>query len=238
MDTGPVFFATTTWTNVFLAQGDGRDIARRCLGHLIERYWRPVYGFIRQKGRSSQDAADLTQQFFTEFIEKDIVSYAERDRGKFRTFLLACVRRFLALQHRTASRRSSTLAIPALETAENSQMFGPAVTETPERAFERNWAKALIENCVARLQEECRVLGKEMQFRVFQARFLRRRMEEPDYRSIAAEVGVSVTDVDNLLRRAKRRFRRILRREVHETTMVLGDTEDEINSLLRCLSHE
>jgi RNA polymerase sigma-70 factor (ECF subfamily) len=229
-------FTTTNWTSIFLAQDARGDAARQHLERLVERYWRPVYCFIRHKGRSHADAADATQQFFTEFIEKDIVSYADRARGKFRTFLLASVSRFLALLHRTASRRPVENPLPIADALERMKSFEPSTAETAERAFERNWAKALIDNCLAVLREECIAQGKELQYRAFAARFLKDRSAKATYGEIAGDLGVSEDDVDNLIRRAKKRFKRILREEVSGAAMTPEDIDKELALLLSHLS--
>ncbi|MCH7667263.1 MAG: hypothetical protein IH936_15200 [Acidobacteria bacterium] len=109
--------------------------------------------------------------------------------------------------------------------------------QSPEAAFDRNWAKCLIENCVERLREECDALGKNVQFKVFEARYLRRSSTGTAYRAIAAEFGLSETDVDNYLRWVKPRLQGILMDEVAaSTTGSLGDVEEELRALSACLS--
>ena len=228
-------FMTTIWTNVVKAQERDATAAKESLGHLIERYWKPIYHFIRQKGRSREDASDLTQQFFAEFLAKDVVAYADRNRGKFRTFLLASVTRFLIDAHRKSARRVAALPFLQEEDDDERKLYEPAGGETPERAFDRNWARTLVRNCIVRLREECTVLGKREQFEIFASRFLADG-EAPDRRTTAKQYGITETDVDNHLRAAKKRYRRILREEVSGTVLTQEETDEEIRKLMSVLS--
>jgi RNA polymerase sigma factor (sigma-70 family) len=234
-EAGSPAFPTTIWSQVSRAQGGDRKLASDALGRLVGNYWYPVFFFIWHKGRERDEAKDLTQEFFTTFLEKDIVSYADRARGRFRTFLLSSVCRFLALDHRKTSRRprERRLAAPGRD-ADEWTGFEPADDETPEDVFMQNWAKSFLENCVARLREECRGLGKEAQFQVFQLRALRER--PPSTKAAAAELGISETDVVNYLHRAKERFRRIAREEMLDCVTEPGQVDDEIKGLLTLLS--
>jgi RNA polymerase sigma-70 factor (ECF subfamily) len=236
VSSGPVQFEPTSWTTVLAAQQGSEDEVRRCLDSLIERYWQPVYCFIRRSRRSPEDAADQTQQFFAEFVSHNAISYADRERGKFRTFLLASVRRFLAMQHRKDNRKRAVHTITGIEHAEQALRVAPSADESPAQAYERTWVKCVIDNAVARLHEECAAIKKDIQFRVFEARFLRGTEEAPDYAAVAAELGISETDVDNILRRAKRRFRRILQQEAADSTLTRTDAAEEIGFLLGFLS--
>ncbi len=236
-EAGSPSFPTTIWAQVARAQGRDRGPAWEALSRLVESYWFPVYFFVRHKGRSRDQAKDLTQEFFTSFLEKDIVSYADETRGKFRTFLLYSVCRFLALEHRTAARRPRELRLQGSRSDPDEWSgFEPTDAETPEDVFMHNWAKSFLEDCVAKLREECRALGKDLQFQVFQLRALR---EKPlPTRVAAAELGISVTDVVNYLHRAKERFRRIAREEMLNCVTVPDEVDEEIKGLLTLLASQ
>lgn len=234
-DVGSPAFPTTAWSQVARAQGGELAQAREALGGLVERYWFPVYFFIRQKGRDRHEAKDLTQGFFTTFLEKDIVAYADQARGKFRTFLLYSVCRYLALDHRVAARRPLELPLRGSRPEPDEWLgFEPRSTETPEDVFMRNWAKTFLENCAAKLREECEGLGKAVQFHVFEMRTLRGKPLPT--KVVAAELGISVTDVVNYLHRAKERFRRIAREEMLDCVITPGEVEEEIRGLLDMLA--
>lgn len=237
---GPIEFISTAWSVILGAQDSNTDVARRYLHLLIQRYWRPVYFFIRQTGKPHEDAKDLTQGFFTLFLEKDIIAYADRLRGRFRFFLLASIRRYLALEHRIEARRPVEILMSGIEAADGEPAFLRASAETPESTYMRNWAKCLLENCVARLQSECEAVNKLQQFRVFEARFLRAdpagSRQRPAHRTIAAELGITETDVRNYLSRARQRFIRIVRSEVAQASMSPEEVDEEIQELIACLA--
>ena len=236
---GSPSFPTTVWTEIARARHAGgsrdRELALAALSRLVERYWHPVYFFVRHKGRGRDEAKDLTQEFFTSFLERDIVSYADQTRGKFRTFLLHAVCRFLALEGEAAARRPRRRpSLAPWRDPTGWAGFEPADTRTPEDVFMRNWAKSFLESCVVKLRRECERLNKHMQFRVFQLRVL---AEEPVRTRVAAiELGITVTDVVNYLRRAKGRFRRIVREEMSSWVAAPDRVDEEIEGLLRLLS--
>jgi RNA polymerase sigma-70 factor (ECF subfamily) len=229
---GPDRFLSTAWTEIVKAQGEGDEAARRYLGGLIQRYWRPVYHFIRRSGRSHEDAKDLTQGFFTRFLEKDALRYADRSRGRFRSFLAASVRRYLAQEHRGRAARPGEELVADFDTALHERCFGR--DEDPDAGFHRNWLKCLVENSIARLRAECAALGKGEQHEAFALRYAREA--SPSNREIADALGVSVKDVENLLHRARRRFRRLFLDEVRNSMLAGGDAEEEVRELLAALS--
>ena len=231
---GSPAFPTTAWSQVARAQGAESTVAREALETLFERYWFPVWFFIKQKGKSREEAKDLTQGFFTTFLEKDAVSYAEKDRGKFRTFLLSSVCRYLAMQHRSASRRPAEVPLRGvLPDPDEWVGFEPQSDETPEDVFMHNWAKTFLESCVAALRAECEGAGKAVQFHVFEMRMLR---EKPlPTKIVAIELGIAATDVVNYLHRAKERFRRIAQEQMRDCVTGPGQVEEEIGGLLEML---
>jgi RNA polymerase sigma factor (sigma-70 family) len=227
--TGAASFVSTAWTTVVRAGSSDSVEARRHMGMLIARYWRPVYHFILRYGKSHEDAKDLTQAFFLSFIEKRAVGYAQKDRGRFRSFLLACVKQYLAREHRASSRKPAELQMD-FGLAQNEDHFA-GQSEDPIRTFTRNWAKCLIENVVGRLRNECDALGKPLQFRAFHLRML----EGTSRAETAAGLGVEPKDVDNLLASARKRFDRLLRDEVRGSVIEEIAVENEITELLSSL---
>ncbi|MHC4250346.1 MAG: RNA polymerase sigma factor [Planctomycetota bacterium] len=206
------------------------------LGLLIERYWRPVYSFIRQFGNSHEDAKDLTQGFFTDFVDRDIVSHADRTRGRFRNFLIASVKRFLAMRYRAASRRPQHESLAGLDMAASEPSFVTRGGEEPERTFMRNWAKCVVENCLTRLRDECTAIGKEVRYLVLEARYLGGPGKPPSYAEIASRLGFSDNDVRIHLERAKIRLAALLREEVANTMVSQEDIDFEIAELVKHLA--
>lgn len=231
---GSPSFPTTAWSQILVAQGRDRKIAASALGRLIERYWHPVYFFLRHKGRNREEAKDLTQEFFTSFLEKDIIAYADEERGRFRSFLLTSVCRFLALKQRSAARRPRDVELPEFGVEPDERLsLEPSASRTPEEIFMRDWARCFLDSCVAKLREECERLDREMHFRVFQLRFLNEK--PPSGREIASRLGISETDVTNYLHRAKQRFRGIATKEMLNWVASPDEIRDEIGSLLELL---
>jgi RNA polymerase sigma-70 factor (ECF subfamily) len=232
---GFVGFGSTTWTAVVNAQAQETAVAKKNLELLIERYWRPVYSFIRQFGNDHEAAKDLTQGFFTAFVERDIVSYADRERGKFRTFLMASIKRYLALQHRHQVRHPVPAPLSDIDVAARESSFQSGLGEAPERAFARNWAKSLLENCIARFREECRALSKELRYRAFEERFLVDPQRFAPYAQIAAKLGITVSEVRKHLERGRKRLARMIREEVAHSVGTPNEREGELQELVGCL---
>lgn len=144
-------FPRTLWTSVLQAKaGEAR---REALDGLIRAYWKPVYFFVRRKGHAVEEAKDLTQEFFAVFLEKDFLRCVFRERGRFRTFVLAALNHFLSKEYRsrTAQKRGGGRLIVSLHFAEVEERM-PA--GTPDEAFDREWAYALLEQALARLRAE------------------------------------------------------------------------------------
>src|SRR5262249_33649855 len=131
---------------------------------LCQIYWYPVYAFIRRRGYSTADSQDLTQEFFATLLEKDYVRLADRERGRFRTFLLTAVTRFLTKQRErahTAKFGGGRTALSLdLQSGEARYLLEPAEHWTPERLFERRWALTLLDRVIARLGERYAEQGK------------------------------------------------------------------------------
>jgi RNA polymerase sigma-70 factor (ECF subfamily) len=233
--TGPARFVSTAWTTIVRAQNEGSANSRRCLDLLMQRYWRPVYHFLRHLGRSHDDASDLTQGFFVRFIEKDAIRYADRERGRFRSFLIGSVKRYLAMEHRAAAARPDEVPVTDFASALQERPFGGGGVDDPETAFTRNWLKCTVENALSILRKECVALGRPRQFQAFRARFLGGEARPASYREISLAMGISEKDVENLLASAKKRFRRIFLEEIRNATSSAGDAQQEVRELLEVL---
>ena len=161
-------FATTHWSLVVAAGDMQRDDARAALAQLCETYWYPLYAYVRRRGFSAEDAQDLTQAFFARLLEKQKLHVADPERGKFRSFLLASMDHFLANERDRArtQKRGGGRAMLSLDlaTGESRVSLEPATDLTPERLYERQWALALLEIVVQRLEAEYAAAGKAAHF--------------------------------------------------------------------------
>lgn len=232
-------FATTRWSLVLSAGKGAGQGSEQALAQLCELYWYPVYAFIRRHGHSSDEAADLTQEFFALVLEKSYLRAADPERGRFRSFLLACLRHFLSNQRdrATAIKRGGGYNIVPLEieTAEGRYLHEPPEEITPEKIFERRWALTLLDRVLARLGDEYNVRGRQKLFEVLKG-FLTGDSADVSYQAVAQTLGTTEGAVKVAVHRLRRRFRDLLAEEVETTVANQHDVEDEIRYLLRAVS--
>ena len=165
-------FPTTAWS-VVLAAGRDSTNSQAALARLCEAYWYPVYAYIRHRGYTSQDTEDLTQQFFAYLLQTHLVQAARPDRGRFRSFLLASVRNFLANEwdRAHAGKRGGTAAALSLDFVAAEGRYAAELSSqlTPERLFERGWALALLERVLMRLRSEFETAGRTRRFELMES---------------------------------------------------------------------
>ena len=185
-------FHTTSWTMVLAASVDPSADANAALAHLCQLYWHPVYAFVRRRGYSRDEAEDLTQGFFTQLLAKNYLLDADRERGRFRSFLLTAVKHFLANEwdRSNALKRGGGQAAVSLDLVEAERWYEPATIEaaTPERLFERRWALSLLEQVMAKLRAEFDAAGRAGQFDALVV-FLSRDAGGERYQAVAERLG-------------------------------------------------
>src|SRR3974390_3496494 len=146
---GNSHFLTTHWSVVLNAQQDDTRLAERALAELCRCYWYPLYSFVRRQGRSPEDAEDLTQEFFAQLLEKNYLASVQREKGKFRSFLLMALKRFLAKQWQKnqAQKRGGEFSLVSFDGGLAESRYGSEPTHglSPDLAFERHWASVLLE---------------------------------------------------------------------------------------------
>jgi DNA-directed RNA polymerase specialized sigma24 family protein len=217
-------FGSTRWSVVLAA----RDGSRAELGALCKAYWQPLYTYLRRRGYSAEYAKDLTQGYFTRLLEKSLLDHADRERGRFRTFLLASLKNFAANEwHRgQAQKRGGGGPTISLEDAARAEVLyaaGAAVTEaTPERLYERAWALTVLERVTAQLDSEFAAAGKRAVFEGLKS-FLTGDPGDLKYSQAAASLGMSEGAARVAVYRMRGRFRDLLRAEIART---LADPED------------
>ena len=233
-------FATTAWSRILLAQGRAPDCAerRQCLEHLAVAYWTPVYAFICRRGATTENALDLTQAYFTLFLEKNVVDQARPDKGRFRAFLLTSVRNFLANEadYRKAAKRAPKEALRSLNITEESSravmLSVAAASDPPETAFMREWARAVVAQAMERLRHACETDRTMDAWRIFD-RHLNAVQSGADrsYEATAQELGFSVEKVRKGLFRARKRFSDVLREVIRESVTSDAEVDDELKDL-------
>ncbi len=237
-DLNPGIFLTTRWSRVILAGEVTSEEAHEALSDLCRDYWRPLYHFARRKGHAPEDAQDFTQGFIQGLLEKNGIALADRQRGRFRTFLLSSFCNFLAGQHRgaTALKRGGGLKFVSLD-AEATEFFSPSAVEvmTPELHFERSWALALLERVMTRLRGEYAQAGRLPLFETLHPH-LSGAAGRPGYDQLSAALGLSPSTVAVTMHRMRRRYGELLREEIAATVMTSDEVEDELRYLMRVIA--
>ncbi|MFO1500223.1 MAG: sigma-70 family RNA polymerase sigma factor [Verrucomicrobiota bacterium] len=232
---GAGVFATTHWSVVARA-GDSRSPeAAAAMERLCRTYWYPLYAFVRRKGHSHEDASDLTQAFFAQFLEKDYLHSVDARRGKFRTFLLTSMSHFMANERdkAQAQKRGGGAQVFSLEaaSAEERYRLEPVERTTPETLFEQRWAQALLGVALDRLAAET----EEARFEVLKS-FLLEEKGAISYDQAAAQLGVSPAAITSAIYRMRARFKALLVDEVTKTVDTPEAVEPELRQLLAALN--
>ena len=213
------------------ARKDDSD-SQEALENLCRDYWRPVYAFVRSAGHSSTDAEDLTQDFFAHFLERRGFSQAAEHRGRFRSFLLRCVKNHLIDQNRArnAAKRGGNLPIHAIDGAEWEREWGDEVSLSsgqPEAVFDRHWATSLVANVLEEIHRDYVNLGKESLFLALSPAI----HGSPDagfYDAASEELGSTVNAVRLATSRLRSRYRKALFNEVAE--LIENPTDEEVKA--------
>jgi RNA polymerase sigma factor (sigma-70 family) len=232
-------FATTRWSLVVRAGGCATEESHAALTELCQIYWYPLYAYLRRRGLSCDDAQDATQEFIAALLDKGAVARADSRRGRFRSFLLASLKNFLANEQRKAraQKRGPQQKVLSLDFAAGERQLAiePAHHLTPERLYERRWALLLLERVVCLLRDEYAAAGKEPLFNELQAQ-LGAGHDRTPYTAIAHKLGTTEGAIKVAVHRLRRRYRELLRAEVAQTVQKPEDVEDELRSLLKAVS--
>ena len=225
-------FATTQWADIRAAQDDPE-----AFGSLVRRYWAPIYAFARRSGRQPADAADITQQFIIDVIDRrDLLSRADPDRGRFRSLLKTALVNFMRDLDRGAATAKASTTVGAVQLGDLAAAE-PRDDLDPATAFDRRWAADILQRAIDVTAHACRDDGLEAHWRVFSERVLAPAMHGADptpLESLASDLGAPDTQqVVNMVRTVKRRFDRALRGVVAETADEVEDELDRIRALLR-----
>jgi len=232
-------FTTTHWSVVLAAGGSDTTDAREALSWLCDTYWYPLYAYVRRKGHSSQDAEDLIQEFFSRLLEHDWVARADQSKGRFRSFLLTVLNRFLADQWDKVSsqkRGGHLRRIPlSIEDAEKRFAGGQVDACTPEHEFEKQWALTVLERVLDRLREEYVQRGQAELFDALKPSLAGSRETQP-YDRLGVELGMTEGNVKVAVFRLRRRYRERLVEEIAHTVAPPDDVESELRQLFRILA--
>jgi RNA polymerase sigma factor (sigma-70 family) len=208
------------------------------LEQLCRAYWYPLYAFIRQRGHGPDEAQDLTQEFFARLLEKKWLADIAPHGGRFRSFLLTALGRFLIneFQRSRAAKRGGGQPVISLDQDEAEQRYSrePVTDETPEKIFDRRWALTVLDKALARLAEEAQRAGKGRQFELLSP-FLSREPGQGEYQEAGSKLNMSSGAAGVAVHRLRQRYRDLVRREVAETLADSGDAEQEVQHLMAAL---
>lgn len=232
-------FATTHWSVVLAAGGGDAAGAREALSKLCQTYWYPLYAYVRRKGHSPHDAEDLAQEFFLQLLEHDWVARADQSKGRFRSFLLTVLNRFLANQWDKVSsqkRGGHLRGVPlSMEDAENRFSREPVDACTPEQEFEKRWALTVLERVLARLRQQYAQRGQAALFDALKPSLVGSRQTQP-YDRLGAELGMTEGNVKVAVFRLRQRYRQQLIEEIAHTVASPDEVESELRHLFRILA--
>ena len=221
------------------AARDGAEAETRAvLEALIETYWHPAFLFIRQRGYGAEEAQDLTQAFFTEFLEKRLILRVDPQKGGIRTFLKAALRNFLShdRERRFAKKRGGMAFTNSLELGAGEERYGLCLADrqTPEDTFECRWAGRVLDGAIERLRQESRDAPRDNHFESLRC-YLTGKEPVIPYREMAKQIGISEGAVRVAVHRQRKRCGRCLRAELADRVPDAADIDGELRHLLTCL---
>jgi len=227
-------FATTHWTVVLAAGRRHTPQSDGALEELCRTYWFPLYAYVRRRGHTKEDAEDLVQAFFARFLEKNYLAGLSAERGRFRAFLLASLKHFLTNEWKKSQRlkRGGGEKLLSLDwrTADTQFQVAATVGPSPDKAFDREWALALLAKVIERLRVECESDGKAKLFGQLKI-LLTAGKGALSYAEAAKKLGMDDTAVRVAVHRLRKRYRILLRDEIAQTLADAADVDEEMRAL-------
>ena len=233
-------FLTTHWS--LIERVGSAEEARDCalIGLLMNRYWKPVYCFIRRKGHDNERAKDLTQGFFHEVVlERNLIERADASKGRFRSFLLTALDRYLAnaRDSQTAQKRTPRGRLVSLDMVEPAQLPESLANLAPEDTFHYAWISALLERVLKDVEARCREEGRTVHWQIFHDRVLSPIMERgdpPPLGEICTRYGIdSEAKASNMIVTVKRRFQAALRQQLRSSVVSDACVQGEVEEIRR-----
>jgi RNA polymerase sigma-70 factor (ECF subfamily) len=232
-------FVTTHWSVVFAAGKMESPKAAAALEDLCRAYWKPLYAYVRRQGHDAHEAQDLTQDFFARLLEKQYLELADPARGRFRTFLLTSMKRFLINDWKRSSRqkRGGGQQPFSLEgqTSDEDYTFEPSESATPERIYEKRWATTLLERVLTNLQSDYESAGTGALFHELKV-YVWGEKSSLSYADIASHLGLSEGAVKVAAHRMRQRFRQLLRAEIANTVADPNEVDAELQYLFEVIA--
>src|SRR3954471_7830626 len=228
------YFATTRWTMVLSAGRQSAAGSDRALAELCQIYWCALYSYVRHRGDGKEDAEDLVQAFFARFLEKNYLGGLTAERGRFRAFLLAALKHFLANEWDKTQRLKRGGGVEHLSldwaTAEERYHFEPEDAASPDKLFDRNWALAALDHVIARLKSECAAEGNRELFEAAKGYLTATEAAIP-YSAAAEQLKIDEGAVRVAVHRLRQRYRELLREEIAGTLSDPSQVQEELRAL-------
>ena len=244
-DQSPGRFNTTRWSMVLSCANSGiaSVAARDALSELCKTYWRPIFAYVCRRGYSTQDAEDLTQDFFSSLLQGPLLERADPERGRFRSLLLKALQDFLghAREKLQTQKRGGGLKIVSwddwMAEAPSQLSFSAQALNSwsPEQLFDLRWAATVVEQALRRLREECQSRGRLRLFETLSP-YLTTEREDVSYQSLATTLGITESAIKKQLHNLRRRYRWLLYDEVEQTVENPSEVEGEIRHLCATLA--
>ncbi len=233
------WFGTTHWSVVLTAGHDSAPGAHEALEKLCRAYWYPLYCFVRRQGLSPADAEDLTQGFLAHLLERKALEKVSQQKGRFRSFLLAALKYFLADERdkARAQKRGGGCAVVSLDEEGAEERYQQECSDelTAERLYERRWAMAVLDRAFFRLREEFTAAGKAALYD--ELRGLQDEVSDAaPYSKVAARLGMPVNTLKSHVHRFRQRYRELLCEEVAQTVASPAEIAEEVGHLIAVVS--
>ena len=242
---GQARFLTTRWSVVLSCADSGieSNAAHDALSELCKTYWRPIFAYLCRRGYSTQDAEDLTQDFFSSLLEGPLLKRADPERGRFRSLLLKALQDFLghAYEKSRANKRGGDMKFVSwddwMAEAPSQLSFSAQALNSwsPEQLFDLRWAATVVEQALRRLREECQSRGRLRLFETLSP-YLTTEREDVSYQSLATTLGITESAIKKQLHNLRRRYRWLLYDEVEQTVENPSEVEGEIRHLCATLA--
>jgi len=233
-------FLTTHWSLIEAAGADAEDPDRALIGLLIERYWRPVYCYLRRKGYDNEQAKDLTQGFFHEMVlGHKLIEKADAAKGRFRFLLLIALNRYLINMHNAeaAHKRIPKEKLVPLDFVGSSDLPEPLITSSPEESFNYAWVSGLLDRALEEVEAKCHEDGLSAHWQIFHDRVLEpilNREAPPSLPELCEKYGVATpAAASNMIVTVKRRFQNTWRRYLRDSSLSEEGAQEELLELQR-----
>ena len=232
-------FLTTQWTLIESIR-TGDDSSHALIGSLLKNYWKPVYCYLRRHGYGNEEAKDLTQAFFHEIVlGNELIQQADRRKGRFRSFLLAALRRFLInVKHKeTALKRVPKGKLVPLEVVDPDSLVAVSDDLSPDDCFNYAWVSSLLERVLDEVEATCHEDGMTVYWKVFEERVLQPIMDEtdpPSVKEICGQYGIpDGNKLANMVVTVKRRIRSALKKHIRDLVASPEEVSDELQEMAR-----